>query len=60
MSSFGSFYLRNYMLSSETLIYIWIEPYLSISLNKSFIIMVYSSRLPMQLSAYPHVLQEIK
>ena len=28
-SSCGSFYLRNWMLSFETLVYIWIEPHLS-------------------------------
>ena len=36
------------MLSSETLVYIQIEPYLSNSLYKSFLIMVCVIRSPMQ------------
>ena len=44
----GSFYLRNRMLSSETLVYIWMEPFLSNSLYKNFLIMVCAIRSPMQ------------
>ena len=50
MSSCGSFYQRNWVLSSETLklIYIWIKPYLSNSLYKSVLIMTCAIRSPMQ------------
>ena len=44
----GSFYMKNWLLYSETLVYMWIEPYLSHSLYKSFQIMVCSIRSPMQ------------
>ena len=36
------------MLSSETLVYNWMEPFLSHSLYKSFLIMVCAIRSPMQ------------
>ena len=47
-SSCGSFYMRNLLLSFETLVYMWIEPYLSHSLYKSFQTMVCAIRSPMQ------------
>ena len=36
------------MLSPETLVYIWMEPFLSNTLYKSFLIMVCAIRSPMQ------------
>ena len=36
------------MLSSETLVFIWMEPFLSNSRNKSLLIMVCAIRSPMQ------------
>ena len=43
-----SFYQRNWMLSSESLVYMWIEPYLSNPLYKIFLIMACAIRSPMQ------------
>ena len=48
MTSCGLFYMGNWLLSSETLVYMWIEPYLYHSLYKSFQIMVCAIRSPMQ------------
>ena len=42
-----SFYMRNLLYSSETLVYMWIEPYLSHSLYKNYQIMVSAMRSPM-------------
>ena len=48
MSSCGSFYIRNSLLSSKNLVYMWVEPYLSNSLYKSFQTMVWAIESPMQ------------
>ena len=47
-NSCGSFYLKNWLISSETLVYMLIEPYLSNSLYTSFLIMVCAIRSLMQ------------
>ena len=56
------FYIRNWSLSSETMVYMWIESYLSNSLYKSFQVMVCAIKLPMQWRAsnwnYSYVLHE--
>ena len=48
MSSCGSFYQRNRVFSSKILVYMPIEPYLSNSLYKSFLTMVFAIMSPMQ------------
>ena len=47
-SYFGLVYMGNWLLSSETLVYMWIEPYRYHSLYKRFQIMVCAIRSPMQ------------
>ena len=60
----GSFYLPNWLLFYETSVYMWVEPYLSNSLYKSFLITACAIRSSMQWRPsnrkYPYVLQEMK
>ena len=47
-SSCDSFYIRNPLPSSETLVYMWVEPYLSNSLYKRLQTMECAIRSPIQ------------